>query len=294
VTETVSDFSIRLLSVYRRPLEDTADVIVSSPQSGTVVRQKKDHAATKTLRMTNFDPGVPYLVGAFPMRHRPVQQFVMAPQDGTKTIELSCPVDPRRVVDVTFPAYGNLPNKAKAILQASQLEHPPRNVSGQLLYDSAELDRIPKAGFLNLIAKMGRTPLGNGSTVLDHVDSLYRIRGDRVFANVSLALRDLVKNSVPAHLFHEADDSQHAPPPTFERKGSYKTSDLYGNLQVTFFSNPQTLELKADIDIDDAAGIGHVFQVIGHVISGKDTNPYDIHEILLYHQFLDPGYQLVT
>jgi hypothetical protein len=141
---------------------------------------------------------------------------------------------------------------------------------------------------------MGRTLLADGSTVLAHVNSVYRLRADRVFANVSLALRDLVKNSVPAQLFHEASDALHTPPPGFERKGSYKTGDPYGGLQVTFFSNASTLELRADIDIDDAAGIQHLFQVIGHTVSGSDTNPYDIHEILVYHQFLDPGYQLVT
>jgi hypothetical protein len=130
--------------------------------------------------------------------------------------------------------------------------------------------------------------------VIDHVDSLYRIRGDRIFANVSLALRDLVKNSVPAQLFVEVDGGLHTPPLGFERAGSYKTLDPYGNLQITFFSNPATLELKADIDIDDAAGIRHVFQVVGHLVTDGDTNPYDIHELLLQHQLLDPGYRLVT
>jgi hypothetical protein len=290
----VSDFVIRLLDVYRKPLDDTADVTVSSPQSGAIVRQKRDHNGTSALRITKLDPGLPYLIRVLPMRHRPVQQFVMAPPDGAKTIEICCPVDPQRVVNVTFPAFGRLPEKAKAILQASQLEHPPTDVSGQALYDSAELDKIPKAGLLNLIAKMGRTPLANGSTVLDHVESLYRIRGDRVFANVALALRDLVKNSVAAQLFREAGQGLHIPPPNFVHTGSYKTLDPYGNLQVTFFSNPATLQLKADIDVDDAAGILHVFQVIGHVITGGDTNPYDIHQILVYQQFLDPGYQLLT
>src|SRR5262245_66380944 len=103
------------------------------------------------------------------------------------------PVDPARVTGVTFPPYDRLAARAQAILQASQLEHPPRGVSGRALYDSPELSVVAKAGLLNLIAKMGRTPLPDGSQVLDHVDSLYRLRGDRLFANVSTALRDLVK-----------------------------------------------------------------------------------------------------
>ncbi len=256
----VSDLVIRLLDVYRKPLDDTAA----------------------------------YLIRIFPMRHRPVQQFVRAPVAGNDSVEMFCPVDPERVIDVTFPTYAKLPDRAKAILAATHLEHPPTNVGGQALYDSAELDKVPKAGLLNIVKKMARTPLTDGRTVLDHVTSLYRIRGDRVFASVATAMRDLVKTGVGAQIFRQVPASLHTPPPGFQDAGSYKTLDPYGNLQVTFFSNPTTLELKADIDIDDADGIQHAFQVVEHTITGGDTNPYDIHEILIYHQFLDPGYRLVT
>ena len=64
---------------------------------------------------------------------------------------------------------------------------------------------------------------------------------------------------------------------------------------MTFFSSLATpLRFRADSDIDDAAGIAHVFQVLGHWITADDTHPYDIHEILLFHQLLDPGYRLNT
>jgi hypothetical protein len=290
----VSDLSLRLLDVYGDPLADAADVIVSAPRTGAIVRRKKDHAARRTLRLAGLDPGEPYLLRAFPVRHRPVQRFVRAPAEGSLPVDMVCPVDPRRVTAVEFPDYDDLGAKARAVLEASHLEHPPRGVSGRALYDSPELDAIPRAGLLNLLAKMERTPLTDGSSVLDHVDSLYRIRGDRVFANVALALRDLVKTTASAGLFRKVSGSLHTPPPGFMDAGSYKTPDPYGNLQVTFFSNPQTLELKADVDIDDAAGIQHAFQVIEHTITGGDTNPYDIHEILVATQLLDPGYTLVT
>ena len=290
----MSDLSIRLLDVYRKPLADTADVFVSSPRTGAIVREKRSHVGTRILRVTGLDPVEPYLVRAFPMRHRAVGQFAMTKGSGTVPLELPCPVDPTRVTDVTFPPFGKLSPRARAILDASHLEHPPAEVTGQALYDSPKLDRIPKAGMLNIFAKMERTPLTKGSTVLDHVTSLYRLRGDRVFANVDTALRDLVKTAAAAGLFHPVSGSLHTPPPGFVPAGSFKTPDRYGNLQVTFFSNPQTLELKADIDIDDAAGVEHVFQVVEHTVVGADTNPYDIHEILVYFQRLDPGYRLVA
>jgi hypothetical protein len=46
-------------------------------------------------------------------------------------------------------------------------------------------------------------------------------------------------------------------------------------------------ECLADIDIDEAGGLEHVFQVVRNKVSGKPTRPYNIHEILLGHQHLD-------
>ena len=46
----------------------------------------------------------------------------------------------------------------------------------------------------------------------------------------------------------------------------------------------------ADIDIDDANGLEHVFQVLRNRLSGNPTHPYNIHEILVGYQHLDPGY----
>jgi hypothetical protein len=208
-------------------------------------------------------------------------------------VALPCPVDPERVARVSFPAYAALDAKAQAILQKSVLDHPPRNVSGKALYDA--LPDVPRAGLLNLLAKIGRTALPGGGGVMDHLKSFYRVRGDRVFADVGNGLRDLVKIGVDARTFKPVDGALHTPPPGFRLVDSFKTDDHYGNLQITFFSSVAApLRFKADIDVDDAAGIEHVFQVLRHKLTGRETHPYDIHEILLYYQLLDPGYQLQT
>jgi hypothetical protein len=52
----------------------------------------------------------------------------------------------------------------------------------------------------------------------------------------------------------------------------------------------QAGDCVADIDIDDAAGIEHVFQVVKNKLSGNPTHPYNIHEILVGYQHNDPGY----
>ena len=49
-----------------------------------------------------------------------------------------------------------------------------------------------------------------------------------------------------------------------------------------------------DMDIDDAAGLAHVFQVLRNALTDRPTHPYDIHQILIAYQRLDPGYSFVV
>jgi hypothetical protein len=49
----------------------------------------------------------------------------------------------------------------------------------------------------------------------------------------------------------------------------------------------------ADIDIDDAAGLEHVFQVARNALTRRPTHPYFIRDLLLRHQEIDPGYRFV-
>lgn len=48
----------------------------------------------------------------------------------------------------------------------------------------------------------------------------------------------------------------------------------------------------ADIDIDDHQGIAHAADVLKHKITGQDTHPFDIHQILIFFQGVDPGYEI--
>jgi hypothetical protein len=142
---------------------------------------------------------------------------------------------------------------------------------------------------LNVAAKAASVGFAAGRTVLGSIQQLSQIRGDRFLCTVSPSLRDDVKNSVLTGLFNEAGSLLHDPPPGFERSGSFKTKDSFGNLQVTFFKRGE--ECMADIDVDDANGFEHFFQVARNFLTQKPTHPFNIHQILSA-QGLDPGYQL--
>lgn len=293
----MASITVRLLDATRKPLPDVVDLDVIDASSGRMVATARNVDGKKTVRVPDLLPATIYRVNAYSLRHRPVGALTMA--DG-KPVELIAPILPSRVAEVDFPAFGRLPRRLREVLDRSTLERdepddesreamPPS--PGSLLYDG--LPDEPRAGLLNLFTKLSATPLG-AVNAWSFVADLFRVRGDRIFANVQRPFRDAVKTAQAAGIFEEVSGALHKPPPGFSPAGSFKTTaDRYGVLQVSFFaSDAAPLRFKADIDIDDAGGIGHVFQVLRNHLTRSATHPYDIHQILCYAQRLRPPYAL--
>ena len=280
------------VDVYGDRIDERIDVTLKHKVLSQTL-QKRDHRGTQRLKFTGLDStqGGVFHVLVFPARYRPVSRFIRVLEDKTVQHSFVLPVDPDRVTRVDFPAYDDLGDDLKAVLQSSSVEGN-ENVQGEELYEA--LDDHRAAGLLNVYTKMKMTVFENGRDAFSYVSSLTRIRAQRFFAKVRKELRDEVKNSIAANLFHDVSGALHTPPPGFSPADSFKTRDRYGNLQLTFFSKPDTLEFIIDADIDDAQGIEHVFQVIRPLLTGKNTHPYDVHEILLAYQQIDPLYKLVV
>jgi len=117
-----------------------------------------------------------------------------------------------------------------------------------------------------------------------------------LFAIVDASLLDMAKDSQA--LFHQVSEALHQPfDNNWHLVDSYKTHDVAGNLQLTFSEDTAgeflAMGLRmSDTDIDDHQDIRHAFDVIQHTLSGTDSNPYDIHEILMFFQGVDTGYRL--
>ena len=232
-----------------------------------------------------------YLAEVSAPRHRASIQRLQVLEGRSSVHVFKLAIDPGNVKRVKFPKFNDLPDESKQLLQNS-------NVGGFEGQQGAKLynvfDDLRKAGLLNILSKMRATAFPTGRTVASFMSSLTRVRGDRFFAKVGVALRDEVKNSIPTGLFHEVSDALHEPPPGYVRTDSFKTRENYGNLQLSFFRKEDALEFLVDADLDDAQGIEHIFQVVEHALTGGETHPYDIHQILLAHQGIDPGYELVV
>jgi hypothetical protein len=261
------------------------------------------HTVLKRSRIVAVKPGtVPdielestpdgrYLVRCSADGYHTVARFVQVLDGGSSVHVFNLPVKADRVKKTKFPVFANLAGELQTLLQNSEVLGLAGK-RGAALYNG--LDDLQRAGLLNIHAKMRATRFLNGASVAAAMQSLTRVRGDRFFANVDVSLRDSVKNSLLNELFEEVDGSLHNPPLGFVRDDSFKTFDNFGNLQLTFFRKADALEFMVDADLDDARGIAHAFQVIDHALTNGATHPFDIHQILLAQQGVDPGYDLVV
>jgi hypothetical protein len=234
-----------------------------------------------------------YRIEIDPSAYLPTSRFVNLEASDITDLKVSFAIDPRRVIDVNFPAFADLPSDTRTLLENSNQVFSFQGKRGDALCDA--LDDVRKSNVLNLTAKCAATPLGNGKTVLPFIQSIIEIRGDRFFAFVPRELREETKNAAVAGLIKPAPEGLHHLPPQFtgfDHAGSFKTRDKFGNLQLTYFLKDD--DCVVDIDIDPVPGLEHLFQVLEHKITGIETHPYAVHDILIAHQAIDPGYSFVV
>ena len=70
-----------------------------------------------------------------------------------------------------------------------------------------------------------------------------------------------------------------------------KSAEVYGSMQLTFYLNKT--DTVAEVDLDDANGLQVLFGVDPELLAGRRTHPFDVHQILVFQQHLDPGYYFV-
>jgi hypothetical protein len=277
---------LELRDVYGKFLGEKVDIILRHQVLSEVKKASPNISGKVEILGLHGAPQGLYRIEIDPPSYQYVSQFVNMKASGITSRSITFPIDPGKVTKVNFEPYTKLTADLRTLLENSDKVLSFEGKKGKDLYDI--LDDIRKAGLMNIAVKAANTPLSNGKTVLSYIQKVNEIRGDRFFCVVPKDLREETKNSVDEGLFRIVDGSLHHPPAGFSAAGSFKTPDHYGNLQLTFFMRGD--DCVADIDIDDAAGLEHVFQVLRNKISGRPTHPYNIHEILVGHQHLHPGY----
>ena len=279
---------LEFVDVHGERIRDTVDIRLRHRVLAEE-RRIDDQDASRPIAIPGLrtEPNGLYVLEVRARCYWPVSRFVTIAASGLTRETIALPIRPERAQAV-FPSYDELDDRMRGVLERSDKVRGHEGLTGRALYDALSDDA--RAGLLNISKKSLATPFRNGADLLHHV-TLVDVRGDRCFVEVPLALKDQMPGFVEEEVFRAVDGSLHEPPSGFLPAGSFKTLDAFGNLQMTFFASG--VRCVADVDIDDAAGLRHVFQVMRNHLSGNPTHPYNIHQILVTHQHLDPGYRLV-
>lgn len=162
------------------------------------------------------------------------------------------------------------------------------------------LNKRNRATILNLSAKMSRETVKNGAKLITFVESIDQTWLDnkhfeRIYARVKKELLSALRNH--SQVYTSVDGGMHEFPDGWSSvngQDSFKTlRDSAGNIQLTFAEKSEEEGYLADIDLDDHTGLAHIADVLKHKFTGKNTDPYDIHQTLWFSQQLDPEYRLL-
>ena len=227
-------------------------------------------------------PGTMYELRASTPNHKKYAffQLIQEDRDNVASDAVEFWVKPGDVKGIQAPGPNNLPPTAQAMLaHATMIVDRPEDsdlvgLSGTALYQ--HMSPVRKACFLNIVKKASDATTAAGC--LPAFRDLLIVRQDRLFARVADGLRDQLR---AAPMFKSAPGALHEPPPGFSPPlESFKSKDPHANLQVTFMTELATGGLAADIDIDEASGIEHGFEVIRNAVFNKRTNPFMIREFM--------------
>jgi hypothetical protein len=227
-------------------------------------------------------PGTMYEVRASTPHHRKYAffQLIQENRDNTASDNVEFWVKPGDVKDIQAPAVASLPRTAQTMLSGAGMivdrreDHELTGLSGLALYQ--QMGALRRACFLNIVKKASDAV--TAACCADGFGDLLILRQDRLFARVAAGLPEQLRQ---ASMFKSAPGALHEPPPGFSKPiESFKSRDPHANLQITFMKELAAGGLAADIDIDEASGIEHGFEVIRNAVFNNRTNPYLIREFM--------------
>ena len=244
-------------------------------------------------------PGTLYRVSINAANYNTYSFFQMIMEDKVNKSpdnQIRLVINPGKVKEITASTFDRLPARLQAYLKAAAPivlnaeDQDIAGLNGSNLY--AALGPMRKAGLLNLLTKAKH---GTSAGVFRFFEdqTLLVLKQDRLFSMIDSGIEDFLSTS---KLFKSAPSLLHKPLAGFERRASFKSTDDHANIQLTLMRETATGNLAADIDIDEASGIEHGFEVIRNKFKGR-TNPYLVHDLLILAEVqeltLDPGYSFV-
>jgi hypothetical protein len=284
-----SSVVVNLTDVDGHPLRDEVELKFYNVRLTAEKVRKRLIAGQLPARIIDLAAAPDGLTQVFitPKKYRFKTIFSNIQSNASTRIDETFFVDPDRVKP-EFPSFADM--QTQPVFAGLTRLLRVSGISTEQAWNS--LGDQPKAGLLNLYCKMEATELDEAGKATGFVGKIEEFKPARILAHVTPDLIGRVGratrtfHSVPGVLHEFPAPWKLAPDPN-----SWKTFDSAGNIQLTFATDGNN-NFLADIDIDDHQGVKHAFDVLQHTVTGKDTHPYDIHEILIFFQHLQPGYSL--
>lgn len=284
---------ISLRDVHGQPFTDTVEVTFYNKIAHSLSQRFEVKFKGKEVSLAG--------VAAFPTGLSEV--FIKPKRYRSKSIFMTVHTGAKNVIDEIFfldPAqarptlmdFNDLPAKSYGV---DLIRILAKSKIGKTTWDS--FDKRNRATILNLCAKMAKETTKNGQPLIRQVESietawLDKKHQERMYSRVNASLLGALRKY--PERFDGVSGQLHKFPvgwtPTMGQN-SFKSRDKAGNIQLTFADGTAGAQL-ADIDLDDHAGVAHAADVLRHKITGNNTDPYNMHQILVYFQQLDPGYKL--
>ncbi len=294
-----SDVEVHFKDIFGNMIADKVEIKIYNTQLQSLknifnVTFKGDPGGPATLpNVPAFPTGHAQMI-VTPTKYRFKQRFINVQAGETNKITEYFFVDPSKAnphpiqfADLSAKSYGE---DLLRMLQNSKIGAAAWN----------KLNKRNRATILNLCAKMSRETDKSGTKIIKYVESIDQTWLDtkhfeRIYARVNKDLLSALRKH--PQLYFSVNGGLHQFPDGWASvtgADSFKTlRDSAGNIQFTFAEKEGEDGYLADIDLDDHKGLAHIADVLKHKFSGKNTDPYDIHQTLWFAQQLDPEYRLI-
>jgi hypothetical protein len=273
---------------HRQPIKDNVRVTFDNFHVKSLNFRVNLNQFPVTLEEVPAFPTGMWTVFVQPEHYRPKTFFLPVPSGTTVPCEQFFFLHSSKARPV-FPSTNTIFSDAKWKALADLLKKSTiGGLTGQDLYTDLikKKNHLLGAGLLNLFGRSEAVTLQSGKTAFSQFEKVVLILQDRIYATTAADLHSDVLKSVKKGIINPASGSLHEFPidgnfVMLNKDASFKTPEKAGNLQLTFAQNDKS-KMAVDADVDEATGIKHAFEVIGHVFTGGRTHPYDIHQILTF------------
>jgi hypothetical protein len=240
-------------------------------------------------------PGKPYVLDVQTPVHRPVRWTVEGSTwKEDKVTEIVLPMN-RTTAVADFPEFDELSEKMQELL--STMKHRRSVANARSTYKNIE--PLAKANLFNCLAQANSVLLSDGRTLAMTFEPsatiLLKINPNYVLLRISNEVAAQIGTSAQAGFLRPVPAQLHSAPAGYTTVAAVRTYDLFLSFQLTISAG--STDHALEMGFDENLGLLAVFRATNwneFDAVGPIPHPFDVHQLLIRHLQIDPGYRLKT